>query len=279
MTHPAQGTSSFGGEMWTPYLACRWHPLAVRMVLVEGEKARRPDRRRRRLWTSTRPPTRRPSNAADQVVSAILGTQEGAAESGYQVRSTGVTWDGSHRCRCARGRIGGAQGRERHAGVVLFGRRGTGPGRRQLRGYAQTGCCSSARHRDAGRGQQLGRAITDVHRQPLTPGADSVAELATFVVQRRLVGRPARRPLSCRIRRGHHRHQAAVGGGDRPDRECARGAGDGAGPRRGAGVGQRATLLVVHRCARLRARPRHRLHQPVRGRARILRRRHRQRDR
>src|SRR6202000_345253 len=31
-------------------------------------------------------------NAADQGVSAILGTQEGAAESGYQVRSTGVTW-------------------------------------------------------------------------------------------------------------------------------------------------------------------------------------------
>jgi hypothetical protein len=31
-------------------------------------------------------------SAADQVVSAILGTQEGAAQGGYQLSSTGVTW-------------------------------------------------------------------------------------------------------------------------------------------------------------------------------------------
>ena len=31
-------------------------------------------------------------NAADQVISAILGTREGAAEGGYQLASTGVTW-------------------------------------------------------------------------------------------------------------------------------------------------------------------------------------------
>jgi hypothetical protein len=31
-------------------------------------------------------------SAADQVVSAILGTQEGAAQGGYQLTSTGVTW-------------------------------------------------------------------------------------------------------------------------------------------------------------------------------------------
>jgi hypothetical protein len=33
-----------------------------------------------------------PVTAADQVISAILGTREGAAEGGYQLTSTGVTW-------------------------------------------------------------------------------------------------------------------------------------------------------------------------------------------
>jgi len=31
-------------------------------------------------------------SAPDQVVAAILGTREGAAECGYRLRSTGVTW-------------------------------------------------------------------------------------------------------------------------------------------------------------------------------------------
>ena len=37
--------------------------------------------------------TKRPRlAAADRVVAAILGTREGAAEGGYQLTSTGVTW-------------------------------------------------------------------------------------------------------------------------------------------------------------------------------------------
>ncbi|MGH9207113.1 MAG: DUF7159 family protein, partial [Acidimicrobiales bacterium] len=31
--------------------------------------------------------------ATDQVISAILGTREGAAEGGYHLASTGVTWN------------------------------------------------------------------------------------------------------------------------------------------------------------------------------------------
>ena len=66
-------------------------PTAVRMVLVEGENADglTVDEDGFDVNADADAPT---INAADQVVSAILGTQEGAAESGYQVRSTGVTW-------------------------------------------------------------------------------------------------------------------------------------------------------------------------------------------
>lgn len=60
-------------------------PETVRMVLVEGEGAGgvtvdQADFRVRGI------------TAADQVIEAILGTTESAAESGYQVRSSGVTW-------------------------------------------------------------------------------------------------------------------------------------------------------------------------------------------
>src|SRR6202012_2518856 len=66
-------------------------PTAVRMVLVEGENGNgatvdednfevAPDADSATL------------SAADRVVSAILGTREGAAAGGYQLTSTGVTW-------------------------------------------------------------------------------------------------------------------------------------------------------------------------------------------
>ena len=66
-------------------------PTAVRMVLVAGENADglTVDEDGFDVNAAADAPT---VNAADQVVSAILGTREGATESGYQVRSTGVTW-------------------------------------------------------------------------------------------------------------------------------------------------------------------------------------------
>lgn len=61
----------------------------VRVVLVEGEDAGgvtvdQDD------FEVTEQST--PSTAPDQVVAAILGTREGAAEGGYRLHSTGVTW-------------------------------------------------------------------------------------------------------------------------------------------------------------------------------------------
>ena len=66
-------------------------PTAVRMVLVEGENADgvTVDEDGFDVNASADAPT---INAADQVVSAILGTREGAVDSGYDLRSIGVTW-------------------------------------------------------------------------------------------------------------------------------------------------------------------------------------------
>lgn len=66
-------------------------PTAVRMVLVEGENGdgATVDEDNFDVTTSTDAAT---VTASDQVVSAILGTRQGAAEGGYQLASTGVTF-------------------------------------------------------------------------------------------------------------------------------------------------------------------------------------------
>ncbi|MDV6979762.1 hypothetical protein R4E66_26360 [Mycobacterium intracellulare] len=66
-------------------------PTAVRMVLVEGENGdgATVDEDNFDVTTSTDAAT---ATASDQVVSAILGTRQGAAEGGYQLASTGVTF-------------------------------------------------------------------------------------------------------------------------------------------------------------------------------------------
>jgi uncharacterized membrane protein YgcG len=66
-------------------------PTTVRMVLVEGENAdgATVDEENFAVTNGEDPAT---FSAPDQVVSAILGTREGANEAGYQLLSTGVTW-------------------------------------------------------------------------------------------------------------------------------------------------------------------------------------------
>ncbi|WP_461479962.1 DUF7159 family protein [Mycobacterium sp. HUMS_1102779] len=66
-------------------------PTAVRMVLVEGQggDGATVDEDEFRIAADDQAAT---ISAADQVVSAILGTKEGAAEGGYQLASTGVTF-------------------------------------------------------------------------------------------------------------------------------------------------------------------------------------------
>lgn len=66
-------------------------PATVRMVLVEGEKADgvTVDHDSFDIAPDADPAT---SGAVDQVVAAILGTRESAAEGGHHLRSTGVVW-------------------------------------------------------------------------------------------------------------------------------------------------------------------------------------------
>src|ERR1700752_2219164 len=64
-------------------------PTKVRMVLVEGENADGVTVDEDNFDVDGDPS---PSTAPNQVISAILGTREGAAEGGYQLLSTGVTW-------------------------------------------------------------------------------------------------------------------------------------------------------------------------------------------
>src|ERR1700745_3057595 len=63
-------------------------PTKVRMVLVEGESAAGASVDQDNFAVDDASPRTAPS----QVVSAILGTREGAEEGGYQLLSTGVTW-------------------------------------------------------------------------------------------------------------------------------------------------------------------------------------------
>ena len=64
-------------------------PTKVRMVLVEGENADGVTVDVDSFDVTADPSS---STAPTQVISAILGTREGAAEAGFQLLSTGVTW-------------------------------------------------------------------------------------------------------------------------------------------------------------------------------------------
>jgi hypothetical protein len=66
-------------------------PTAVRMLLVEGENADGVTVEDTKFDIATNDDAATLS-AADQVISAILGTREGANEAGHALASTGVTW-------------------------------------------------------------------------------------------------------------------------------------------------------------------------------------------
>jgi len=155
-------------------------PTAVRMVLVEGENADgvTVDEDGFDVNAAADAPT---INAADQVVSAILGTQEGAAESGYQVRSTGVTWTDPIEAAALRDALAA----RKVENVMLVSSFLAAAALAQVVGnsvgYAQTGLLFV--EPDTATLALVNTAdgsITDVHRQPLTPGSDPIAELSAM---------------------------------------------------------------------------------------------------
>lgn len=79
------------GELLDTVLGVSVAPTAVRLVLVEGENGDGAlvDEDAFDVSGDGEAAT---IGAAEQVISAILGTREGASEGGYQLTSTGVTW-------------------------------------------------------------------------------------------------------------------------------------------------------------------------------------------
>jgi hypothetical protein len=121
-------------------------------------------------------------SAADQVVSAILGTQEGAAESGYQLRSTGVTWTDPVEAAALRDALAA----RKVENVMLVSSFLAAAALAQVVGssvgYAQTGLLFV--EPDTATLAVVNTAdgsITEVQRQPLTPGLDLTAELAALL--------------------------------------------------------------------------------------------------
>ena len=154
-------------------------PTAVRMVLVEGENADgvTVDEEGFDVNAADAPTV----SAADQVVSAILGTQEGAVESGYQLRSTGVTWTDPIEAAALRDALAA----RKVENVMLVSSFLAAAALAQVVGnsvgYAQTGLLFV--EPDTATLAVVNTAdgsITDVHRQPLTAGANPIAELAAM---------------------------------------------------------------------------------------------------
>src|SRR3984893_3040850 len=171
-------TNSVGGVVDT-VLGVSMAPTAVRMVLVEGENADgvTVDEEGFDVNTADAPTV----SAADQVIPAILGTQEGAAESGYQLRSTGVTWTDPVEAAA----LWDALAARKVENVMLVSSFLAAAALAQVVGnsvgYAQTGLLFV--EPDTATLAVLNTAdgsITDVHRQPLPPGSDPIAELSAM---------------------------------------------------------------------------------------------------
>lgn len=100
-------------------------PTKIRMVLVEGENADGVIVDEDNFFDVAAGAS--PSEASTQVLSAILGTREGAAEGGYGLLSAGVTWT-DHVEAALLQRADRPQDRECHAGLGVHGRGRPGAG-------------------------------------------------------------------------------------------------------------------------------------------------------
>ncbi|WP_232069099.1 DUF7159 family protein [Mycobacterium saskatchewanense] len=157
-------------------------PTAVRMVLVEGENGdgATVDQDNFDVPANDDAAT---ISAVDQVVSAILGTREGAAEGGYQLASTGVTFTDPVEAAALRD----ALATHKVENVMLVSAFLAAAALAQTVGhqtnYARTALLyiepesATLAVVDSSDG-----SVTDVHRQPLPDDDDAaVAQLATMV--------------------------------------------------------------------------------------------------
>ncbi len=78
-------------ELWTPYLVCQWRRRQSEWCWSKARTAKAPPSTKT-IFDVPPEDDAATLSAANQVVSAILGTRQGAAEGGYQLASTGVTF-------------------------------------------------------------------------------------------------------------------------------------------------------------------------------------------
>ena len=159
-------------------------PSTVRMVLVEGENGdgATVDQDAFPVTTAAATGNAATSSATDQVLAAILGTRQGAAESGYRLASTGVTWVDPVEA----GVLRDALAAHRVENIMLVSAFLSAAALAQAYGtsigYAHTGLlfiepdCATLAVVDSGDG-----SITDVRRASLpNDDADAVAELTVM---------------------------------------------------------------------------------------------------
>ncbi|MGO9032562.1 DUF7159 family protein [Mycobacterium sp.] len=159
-------------------------PSTVRMVLVEGENGDGAtlDQDAFPVTTAAATGNAATSSATDQVLAAILGTRQGAAESGYRLASTGVTWVDPVEA----GALRDALAAHRVENIMLVSAFLSAAALAQAYGtsigYAHTGLlfiepdCATLAVVDSGDG-----SITDVRRASLpNDDADAVAELTAM---------------------------------------------------------------------------------------------------
>ena len=159
-------------------------PSTVRMVLVEGENGEGAtvDQDAFPVITAAATGNAATSCATDQVLAAILGTRQGAAESGYRLASTGVTWVDPFEAAALRDALAA----HRVENIMLVSAFLSAAALAQAYGtsigYAHTGLlfiepdCATLAVVDSGDG-----SITDVRRASLpNDDADAVAELTAM---------------------------------------------------------------------------------------------------
>ncbi len=239
-------------------------PTVVRTVLMEGENADGVTVEQKNFDVASDDDAATMS-AADQVITTILGTREGATQAGNALTSTGVTWTDPVEAAALRE----ALATRKIENVMLVSAFMAAAALAQMVGSA-TGNAHTALlfvEPDTATLAVVDSAdgsITDVHKE-LISSVDTADRTGRDGRRLGRAGDPPGAPVHRRVRCGHRDAQAAVGSGDVASRERTGRTGDGVGVGRSVGVGQRAVVCVVDRCPGIRARSRHRRGRSLRG--------------
>jgi hypothetical protein len=156
-------------------------PTTIRMVLVEGENADGVTVEEEKFdFATADAPT---LSESDQVISAILGTREGAAEAGYQLLSTGVTWTNPDEGAALRDALAGRKVENVMLVSAFLAAAALAQTVGQAIGYEHTAMLFvEPESATLGIVNCDDGSVTDVRKEPLDcAGADAVAQLTEMV--------------------------------------------------------------------------------------------------